>query len=210
MKKRIMDRRSLVPESREYNKSDHDSGSQNSLHGTVGRVFIEVTCTAIYGGNSGIQRVVRNIVHHHQTVSEKYKIECKPVIWTGNGFAAVQKIRFRKSSEVPNTTKNFSSIRAIWGIFKPLVRVARLGVRAFDKLLITLEKRMESKCDRLTMITHRCMKVFRCSLRRYKLILKHYVLYPELLLQRSVHMQTGDLLLLPDASWHVPFWREIR
>lgn len=198
-----------MSENREHTKSDRDSRTQSSLDGTVERVFIDVTCTAIYGGNSGIQRVVRNIVNHHQRVSEKYKRECVPVMWTGNGFVGVQKIRFRKSSEVPITTKSVSYIRATLGIFNPLVKVCGFGLRAIEKLFVTRKKPMEPTCGSLVNITRNCMKAFRCSLRRYKLILKHYILYPELTLHRRVKMQPGDVLLLIDASWHLPLWREV-
>ncbi len=196
-------------EVREPAKCDWNSETQNSLSDPIGRIFIDVTVTAIHVGNSGIQRVVRNTVRHYQGVSEKYKIECKTVIWKGNGFVAVQKIQFRKSSEDPNTPKSFSFIRATLELFDPLVRVARIGLRALDRLQCTLEKRMERKRDTLTMIMHRCLKVFSSSLRRSKLILKNYILYPELFLQKSLKMQTGDLLLLLDSSWDVPFWRDV-
>ena len=49
------------------------------------RVFIECTQTFFHGGNSGIQRVVRNLANRGRTFSTD-NLEVCPVVWAGFGF----------------------------------------------------------------------------------------------------------------------------
>ena len=52
---------------------------------TKQRVFIECTQTFFHGGNSGIQRVVRNLANRGGTFSTD-DLEVCPVVWAGFGF----------------------------------------------------------------------------------------------------------------------------
>ena len=49
------------------------------------RVFIECTSTFISGGNTGVQRVVRNIVNNSMRLQVD-EADAIPIIWTGRGF----------------------------------------------------------------------------------------------------------------------------
>lgn len=49
------------------------------------RVFIECTSTFINGGNSGIQRVVRNLANCGRNLSTK-ELSIQPIVWTSVGF----------------------------------------------------------------------------------------------------------------------------
>ncbi|PLX72284.1 MAG: hypothetical protein C0615_12495 [Desulfuromonas sp.] len=52
------------------------------------RLFIECTHTYYNGGNSGIQRVVRNLANHGLDMGGA-ELEIKPIIWTGFGFCSL-------------------------------------------------------------------------------------------------------------------------
>ena len=52
------------------------------------RLFIECTQTYFNGGNSGIQRVARNIANHTRNLSHP-ECEVIPIIWAGYGFAKI-------------------------------------------------------------------------------------------------------------------------
>ena len=53
--------------------------------GTTVRIYIECTHTFFNGGNSGIQRVVRNLANKGRDLSTKSMI-ISPIVWTGMGF----------------------------------------------------------------------------------------------------------------------------
>ncbi|MFO0901613.1 MAG: glycosyltransferase family 1 protein [Pirellulales bacterium] len=44
------------------------------------RIYFDCTATWRVGGNTGIQRVVRNLIHHCQATAEQLGIECRPVV----------------------------------------------------------------------------------------------------------------------------------
>jgi len=47
------------------------------------RIFIDCSHIYQYGGNTGIQRVVRNVVNHCRDVGSSLGVSCIPVVWTG-------------------------------------------------------------------------------------------------------------------------------
>src|SRR3989344_6062033 len=57
------------------------------------QLFIDCSHTYFYGGNTGIQRAVRNIANHVEKVGKSHGISCTPVIWTGRHFAKVEKVK---------------------------------------------------------------------------------------------------------------------
>jgi len=52
---------------------------------TKPRIFIECTQTYLYGGNSGIPRVVRNLVNKGLMI-DCSEIKVSPLVWTRFGF----------------------------------------------------------------------------------------------------------------------------
>lgn len=57
------------------------------------RFFIDCSHIYFYGGNTGIQRVVRNISNNAAIVGSTLNISCSPVIWTGRYFAKIEQIK---------------------------------------------------------------------------------------------------------------------
>ncbi|MBM4095071.1 MAG: glycosyltransferase family 4 protein, partial [Planctomycetes bacterium] len=56
----------------------------------VRRVLIECTDTYRSNWNTGIQRVVRNVVRESAAVGAEYGVECRPIIRVGNRYRAVR------------------------------------------------------------------------------------------------------------------------
>lgn len=50
------------------------------------RLLLDCTRTAIHGGTSGVQRVVRNLVMHTPSAAALHGIRAKPVAWTGQRY----------------------------------------------------------------------------------------------------------------------------
>lgn len=62
------------------------SGTMTAIMEEKSRVFIECTHTFFNGGNSGIQRVVRNVANNGRDV-EVEGIDIRPIVWNGRGFS---------------------------------------------------------------------------------------------------------------------------
>ncbi|RPI59933.1 MAG: hypothetical protein EHM48_08080, partial [Planctomycetaceae bacterium] len=61
------------------------------------RIFLECTHTALHGGNTGIQRVVRNTINHGKAVGAQLGLKCVPIVWSGRAFIRAGKLSLKPS-----------------------------------------------------------------------------------------------------------------
>jgi glycosyltransferase involved in cell wall biosynthesis len=149
-------------------------------------IYVECTCTYLYGGNSGIQRVVRNIVNNCKQVGEELGIRCQPIISTGNSFVEIDGIGLRGRMFYTLGT-------GAWGVINsPDRRRFR-----FPPLDVLMNSPLVGE-----------IRAF--ILRRLKLIGEHFSRLVSRCSHRVVDMREGDILLLLDSSWHVPLWGAVR
>jgi len=163
-------------------KAGQDSSEQRKL-------FIDCSYVWEYGGNSGIQRVVRNIVNNCKRVGEKLGVECQPVIWAGRHFISVE--------SVDVVGRNPFAARPLHrGTKPPSPRRFREWLkRALPNSWVKAIK--SSKKDLfgfLGLVSIRAGQFWN-DLRFFR---------------RRVSFAGGDVLLLLDSSWHIPFWRGVR
>lgn len=101
------------------------------------RIFIECTQTYFRGGNSGIQRVVRNVANQAMHLKHP-KCEVIPIIWVGYGFTRVRTkltgrehvlVRFR------NWVRGKRHKRIKWPFVASLVRAAKFLLRPLKGFL---------------------------------------------------------------------------
>ena len=69
-------------------------------------IFIECTHTYHSDSNTGIQRVVRNVVRHAPAWAQGGKYDVVPVIWTAERFVAIKPDRVLSGRQVVHTTSN--------------------------------------------------------------------------------------------------------
>lgn len=92
----------------------------------MARLLIE--CSNVFrnpGVNTGIQRVVRNIVRHLQDVSRQEGVECIPVVMAGEGLFRVEHLLPRQSDQsLPARLFTWCQRfhHALWGIHERLER----------------------------------------------------------------------------------------
>lgn len=79
------------------------------------RIFIDCTYTWFFGGNTGIQRVVRNIIMIMPGIEPK-NMDIIPVIWAGNRFISIPNVAFRNNG-------HFFFIRGIKEKLNPLLHI---------------------------------------------------------------------------------------
>ncbi len=147
------------------------------------RIFIECTHTFFYGGNGGIQRVVRNLANHCSNINIT-DADVNPVIWTGVGFCQpktkvsvrpyilirVQK-RFRQLLySKPKTTSSWLRASIIWFLKR-----------------ISLHEKIWSKLRRIRELSYFIMGL-------------GYV-PTQLLFGRFVKFRHGDIVVLVDSTW---------
>ncbi len=150
----------------------------------AGHIFIECTRTFRYGGNSGIQRVVRNVANNAAAVGAEMGLACRPVVCAGRRFACVERLRADagaprapqrgegRLSRLRQRLKRIAWLRRLVKVLLPwrLRRAAGALPRAFrDKVLTALAERR----------------------------------YPR------VQPGEGDVIVLLDSSWHTPPWHAV-
>jgi len=152
----------------------------------IKRILLECTHTYETDLNTGIQRVVRNIVRESKAVGKEFEIECLLVILRHGCFWAVDRIR------------NKPSLRARIRVFlKNVYRKLRPHLR---KILPfpRLESILLFQPGYLTAMVY---------------ILLDVLTFPVLLpvyFHKRVIPRKGDLLLMLDSSWTYPIWRTVR
>jgi alpha-1,2-rhamnosyltransferase len=150
------------------------------------RLFIECTYTYLYGGNTGIQRVVRNIVNNCRGVGRKMGVRGQPVVWTADSFITVR--------DVDVKGRHFYTAR-MW-----LKDLARSLARFMPPMYIFRFLRSSRLVVELRAVAGKILKIVGKPVLRYVSRMRH----------KKVDFEEGDILLLLDSSWHTPFWEGVR
>jgi len=157
----------------------------------VRRVLIECTRTWFQGGNTGIQRVVRNVVRHSAELGRRRGIACEPLVLAG--FGAV-----RPRRELRARPHWVSHLRGY------LLGVARAALGLVALLIPGPVRRWlvrRAPRGRLARLRLRLSSLARSAGQLAAGILSFPM---EFLLGRRIEPGPGDLVLLADASWSVP------
>lgn len=147
------------------------------------RIFIECTQSAFYGGNSGIQRVVRNLANSCRAVGAREGIACKPAFCIGPFWFEAGRVRHGQAPLFAIRAYLVGILLHLWllllAIF-PIPQLRGLRPRYVRKAIKGL------------------------------LMLPLLPLAPVFLaLYRPVRFRKGDILLLADSSWNRPLWRGV-
>jgi alpha-1,2-rhamnosyltransferase len=154
----------------------------------IKRILLECTHTYETNLNTGIQRVVRNIVKESKQISKEIGVECQPVIIKYGRFLHADKIRSLHSlrSSIINLLKN------VYHKLRPILRSLRC-LHIFEKILFPVGGRF----GLITIID----------------IVLDILISPVSLIvnfQFIVVPQRGDLLLMLDSSWVYPVWSAVK
>lgn len=138
----------------------------------IRRVFIDCTGTFVQDWNTGVQRVVRNIVNTAARIGPELGLECHGVAFTNTaGFVAVEPL--------PSPSLTGSAQKQNPATFRQKVReVVKRGLGALGLLLVARHTR-----NLLLRIQYRAL----APVRR--------------LSRRGVQFEPGDVLLLVDSCW---------
>ncbi|MBW2315285.1 MAG: glycosyltransferase family 4 protein [Deltaproteobacteria bacterium] len=155
----------------------------------VSRVWIECTRSYFRGGNTGIQRVVRNVVRESSAAGLRRGVTCEPLVWAG--FGAVRPRRALR-------------VQPHW-----VSELRDLGLAVIGRAVSTLGRwvpvwirnlRLAGGRGRLARLQAWCGAQLRPILHRSAGI----AAFPlEFLRGRSIDLGPGDLLLLLDSSWGI-------
>ncbi len=154
----------------------------------VKRILLEWTTSYEVALNTGIQRVVRNIVNESKQIGKELKIKCQPIVIKGRRLLAISKIGNRRS---PRTVIR-SFLKDAYRRIRPVLNL----IPHFDKI----EGFLFRTAGLLGLIT-----IIR--------IVIAILLFPvelTLYLQKQLTPKKGDLLLLLDSSWVYPVWPAVR
>jgi len=157
------------------------SAARNNVSG-IRRVFFDCTATHKYDANTGVQRVVRNIISHSGRLGPELGLECQAAEFRmTTGFATVERLPSpSRAVQSPIAAPTARRLRRLKDSLRSWLTAANLiePVRQVRRLL-----------QRAT-----CLALF--PARR--------------LLKRGIDFQPGDVLLLIDDSCHSFPWEEVR
>lgn len=157
------------------------SKRDNSVPG-IRRVFIDCTATCQRDVNTGIQRVVRNLVNEAARIGPELELECRGVAFNcERGFSAVDQLP-SPSAKGSVLTQNGAALRQEFR--------ARLKELLLATNLLDILRRVRQLLDRT----------------------KYLALFPiRRKLNRGICFGPGDVLLLPDESWNPNYpWDDVR
>jgi alpha-1,2-rhamnosyltransferase len=141
------------------------------------RIYLECTHTFRYGGNTGIQRVVRNVITHCRDVGQELGIHCEPVVCTGRHFYAVNGIGDKRPKAVAAGTYLHNVFTAGKNLLRALIPVSDLNqfslVRAGRRVANNAVHSIGSSMAGFTSTS-----------------------------KREVIFSRGDIVLFLDATWH--------
>lgn len=140
------------------------------------RVFIECTSTFLNGGNSGIQRVARNLANCGGDLSTQ-ELSIRPIVWTGIGF-------FHPASKLK------ASPNSSFALKRKILRLLRLFPRLLRFVL--------GKPPGIPLLKKPVRKV----LVGIPYLLMGLVTHPvQLLMGKFIKFQQGDIVVMVDATW---------
>jgi alpha-1,2-rhamnosyltransferase len=152
----------------------------------IKRIFLECTHTYETSINTGIQRVVRNIINNSEYISKEIGIECKPVIVKHGHFLAIDKI----TENIPLRANIISFLKKVYRKLHPISQ----RIPFFNRI----EQFLFSEPGYITIIIHAILDI---------------LLFPRTIaknMQKNVVAQKGDVLLLMDSSWSYPIWPAVK
>lgn len=155
----------------------------------VKRIFLECTHTYQTNLNSGIQRVVRNIIKESEQIGKELNITCQPVIFTNGSFypalpkkpllirlrAALWTFLRRQAGELRSKLRSYLMFRKIGSYLSPLITRKRI----------------------IAIIN------FFFDILTFPVILSMYFKH------RRICAGKGDLILMLDSSWVYPIWSAV-
>jgi alpha-1,2-rhamnosyltransferase len=167
------------------------AGSAPSADTPVRRIFVECTRTWFRGGNTGIQRVVRNVVRAGAEAAPRRSATCQPLVWAG--FGPVRPRRGLRLRPHWISRVRDAGVAAFGLVGRVAERVVPAAVRAWLAGL-------SSGRGRLARLRARVLSVLRPAAHR----LAGIAAFPrEFLARETVELGPGDLLLLLDAGWGI-------
>jgi alpha-1,2-rhamnosyltransferase len=164
----------------------------------VRRIWVECTRTWYRGGNTGIQRVVRNVVRESAYAARNRGMECRPLVWAGFGPVEPRRapgLRGHWTSDVVGYLMN--AFEAL-GEFVAELIPERLRRRRRGRLQ-WLRRRLARLRARLSPPVERAI-VWISGL---------FAFPGALLMGRRAQLAPGDVLLLIDAGWGVPGFADL-
>jgi glycosyltransferase involved in cell wall biosynthesis len=157
----------------------------------VRRIWIECTRTYFRGGNTGIQRVVRNVVREGARTAREHRVRCEPLVWAG--FGAV-----RPSRALRVRPHWVSQLRD--GLLAFSGAVAKIARRTLPAGILAWFEGLATGRGRIARLRERALAALRPVAHR----LAGIVAFPGAFLRRdTVELGPGDLLLLLDAGWGI-------
>jgi alpha-1,2-rhamnosyltransferase len=154
----------------------------------IKRILLECTHTYETALNTGIQRVVRNIVNESKQIANEIGVECQPVVVKQCRFLAVEKIKDKPSLRACI----IAFLKTVYRKFRPFL-CAVLPFHNIEKFLFPPAGQFG-----LTTIIN---------------IVLDILLFPAELtvyFHNRIIPGKGDLLLLLDSSWIYPIWPAVR
>jgi glycosyltransferase involved in cell wall biosynthesis len=149
------------------------------------RIFIECTATFFRGGNGGIQRVVRSLVHNGKVAGEGSNVEVHPIVWTGVGFLEPPPRIRVKPHVLIRFNKRLQCI--LWIIRGEIPRFIKDPLRRVLKAVFA-----EEDVDKIKGLLRECA-LFCLSTLSFP---------PGLIIRKRVRFRPGDIVVLTDATWH--------
>ena len=154
----------------------------------IKRILLECTHTYEPDLNTGIQRVVRNVVKESKQISYEIGVKCQLVILKRGRFLAVDKIKDRPSLRAYIV----AFLKDIYRKFRPILQ----SIPFFDKI----ERFLFPAPGRLGLTT--VINLFLDILLLPAMLAVHF--------QKRIIPRQGDLLLMLDSSWIYPIWPAVK
>lgn len=166
-------------------------------------VYIECTHTMISGLNTGIQRVVREIIRNLPDVINLEEYEIKTVVFQKDRFVVQD---FAPLSSVAKKTTNYS----FWHILKLLFLYSRRGLAYFlpeGRLKFFINGPRYDKRTLAHFVGYHIVDpIFKVIWHIKEFLKTEKYKKPE---TPKIEVVEGDILLLLDSSWYIKFWDEI-
>ncbi|MCD6188443.1 MAG: hypothetical protein J7K09_09795, partial [Desulfuromusa sp.] len=146
------------------------------------RIFIECTQTFFKGGNSGIQRVVRNLANNGREMTTA-EVEVYPLVWVKAGFCQpTRRLDVEAHILIRMRRRILQFVHATAGHFPVLLK----------NTIRTLLKRFRLRRRRHTV-------------HKLSFLLKVLLFFPfKLLVGNFVAFRPGDVVVLVDSTWKSP------
>ncbi len=152
----------------------------NMLRGQ--RIFIECTSTYLSGGNTGIQRVVRNMVNCCLAAGQQVGVRCEPVIWDElhGQFTRIQEVGVAPSDDIWSRPEEKNLLQ--------------LGKEAINRMPLTIRNVLLRPSAKVLLKT------------MAKAIERHVWSRQQRAKGKMVQIGANDILFLLDATWNISPW----